>query len=104
MSVFVHDARENVRLSQALRPIQAKKADIFSISAARNARQTEADKITEDQKRLRENMAALKGSSGEKELLKRYVTQLNQQQDRIAGLRRETADLEQKLSVAQTAH
>jgi hypothetical protein len=102
VSVFVHDARENVRLSQALRPIQAKKAEIVSISAERNARQTEADKIAEDQKRLRENMAALKGSSGEKELLKRYVAQLNQQEDRIAVLRRETADLEQKLSVART--
>jgi hypothetical protein len=101
VSVFVHDARENARLSQALRPIQARKADISSLSAEMNARQTEADKIAEDQKRLRENMATLKGSSGEQQLLKRYVAQLNQQEDRISVLRRETADLEQKLSLAR---
>lgn len=102
VSVFVHDARENVRLSQALRPIQAKKSEVLSISSEMSARQAEADKIAEDQKRLRENMAALKGSSGEQQLVKRYVAELNQQEDRVAVLRRETADLEQKLSVAQT--
>jgi molecular chaperone GrpE (heat shock protein) len=64
-------------------------------------RQTEASKIAEDQQRLRENMAALKGGSSEQQLVKRYVVQLNQQEDRIAVLRRENAGLEQKLTRAQ---
>jgi len=102
VAIFVRDARDNSRLSQALRPIQAKKADIAALSAEMDLRQSEADKIAEEQRRLRENMGALKNSSGEQQLLKRYVTELNLQEDRIAVLRRETADLEQKLSRAQT--
>jgi hypothetical protein len=41
-------------------------------------------------------LGALKNSAGKQQLLKRYVTELNLQEDRIAVLRRETADLEQK--------
>jgi hypothetical protein len=46
-------------------------------------------------------LGALKNSAGKQQLLKRYVTELNLQEDRIAVLRRETADLEQKMSRAQ---
>jgi hypothetical protein len=101
IAVFVHDTRENLKLSQALGPIQAKKADIAAIADEIENRQTEANKIAEDQQRLRENMGALKGGSGEQQLLKRYVAKLNEQEDRIAVLRRETADLEQRMSHAQ---
>ena len=59
--------------------------------------------VVSDQKRLRENMGALKGGVGEQQLLKRYVSQLNQQEDRIAALRRETVDLQQRLSREQAA-
>jgi hypothetical protein len=102
IAVFVHDSRENARLSQALGPIQAKKAVVASITGELESRRAEATTINEDQRRLRENMGALKGGSGEQQLLKRYVVQLNQQEDRIAVLRRETTDLEQQLSHAQS--
>jgi phage shock protein A len=46
-------------------------------------------------------MGALKGASGEQQLVKRYVAQLNQQEDRIAVLRNEMADLDQKLTRAR---
>jgi hypothetical protein len=46
-------------------------------------------------------MRSLKGSDGEKQLLKRYVAQLNEQEDRIAALRREAADISQRLVRAQ---
>jgi len=101
IAVFVHDSRENVRLSQALGPIQAKKAVIASIADELQHRQAEINKIAQDQQRLRENMGALKGGSGERQLLARYLAQLNQQEDRIAVLRRESADLEQRLAQSQ---
>jgi hypothetical protein len=103
VAIFVHDSRENVSLSQALGPIQVQKSAIAATEAEIEARQTEADRIADDQKRLRENMGALKGGAGEQQLLKRYVSQLNLQEDRIAALRRETADLEQRLSREQAA-
>jgi phage shock protein A len=46
-------------------------------------------------------MGALKGASGEQQLVKRYVAQLNQQEDQIAVLRNEMADLNQKLTHAR---
>lgn len=49
--------------------------------------------IGSDQARVRENMKALKGSAEEKALLQRYAQQLNQQEDRLATLRKELADL-----------
>jgi hypothetical protein len=101
VAVFVHDSRENTTLSQALGPIQIQKNAIAAVEAQIGARQTEADSIAADQKRLRENMGALKGGAGEQQLLKRYVSQLNQQEDRIAALRRETADLVHRLTRAQ---
>jgi hypothetical protein len=98
IAVFVRGSREDARLAQALVPIQAKKAEIASVESEIESRQAEANKIAEDQQRLRENMSALKGGSGEQQLVKRYVAQLNQQEDRIAVLRKETADLNQQLT------
>jgi hypothetical protein len=101
IAVFVRGSREDAQLAQALVPIQAKKAEIASIESEIAHRQDEANRIAEDQRRLRENMGALKGGAGEQQLLKRYVAQLNQQEDRIAVLRKENADLNQKLTRAQ---
>jgi hypothetical protein len=101
IAVFVRGSREDAQLAQALVPIQAKKTEIASVESEIENRQTEANRIAEDQQRLRENMGALKGGAGEQQLLKRYVAQLNQQEDRIAVLRKEVADLNQKLTRAQ---
>jgi uncharacterized protein YlxW (UPF0749 family) len=46
-------------------------------------------------------MKALKGSVEEKALVARYVRELNEQEDRVQSLHRETADLQQKREAAQ---
>ncbi len=56
-------------------------------------RQQEEKGIADDQGRIRENMKALKGSLEEKALLQRYTHQLNEQEDRLASLRSQRADL-----------
>jgi hypothetical protein len=101
IGVFVRGSHEDARLFQALVPIQTKKAEIAAVESAIENRQAEANKIAEDQQRLRGNMSALKAGSGEQQLVKRYVAQLNQQEDRIAVLRKETADLNQQLARAR---
>ena len=101
IAVFVRGSREDAQLAQALVPIQTKKAEIASVESEIGHRQDEANRIAEDQQRLRDNMGALKGGAGEQQLLKRYVAQLNQQEDRIAVLRKENAELNQKLTRAQ---
>jgi hypothetical protein len=101
IEVFVRESRENVRLTQALVPIQAKKSSIAALTTQIAAHKTETTQITDDQTRVRGNMGTLKGSASEQVLLKRYVAQLNQQEDRLGALRRETADLEQARVRAQ---
>ncbi len=101
MALFVRESRANVRLTEALVPIQAKKSTIASLAAQIAAHKSESNQIAEDQTRLRGNMGTLKGSAEEQQLLKRYVAQLTQQEDRIGTLRRETTDLTQTLSRAQ---
>ena len=101
VAFFVRETRDDAKLASALAPISAKKAAIASLEQELHAREAESTRISEDQTRLRENMRALKGSDSEKQLLKRYVVQLNEQEDRIAALRRETADLHGRLLRAQ---
>ena len=63
-------------------------------------RRQETDQISADQNRIRENMKALKGSAEEKALLQRYTGELNKQEDRLAAIRTELADLQQKRNEA----
>ena len=101
IAVFVRDSRDDRRIGQALIPIQDKKREDHA-ALQRRVRTAirKADRIGEEQQRLRENIGVLKGSSGEQQLLKRYLSQLNEQEDRIAALRVEMSELQQKLSAA----
>ena len=79
------------KLEQVLRPVLDKKAEAERrhqrLAQLEQTRQT----IVNDQQRLRENMKALRGSDEERQLLRRYTTQLNEQEDRLAALEREIA-------------
>ncbi len=56
--------------------------------------------ISEDQKRLRENLAALKGSAEERALAKRYTGELNAQEDALSGLKHDLETLGQQRGAA----
>jgi len=60
-------------------------------------------KIFDDQQRLRENMKALRGSVEEKALLQRYTQQLNEQENQLERLRKETDQLDAQRDRAQEA-
>jgi hypothetical protein len=79
----------NPALEQALRAIAAKRNEIATIDRAIAAQQGQIDVIFKDQERVRENMQALKGSAEEKQLVQRYVKELDEQENRIAALRAE---------------
>jgi len=100
LALFVRNIRDDERLKDALRPIRAKKAEIASLGSELEARLAEAQRMKQDQERLRENMRALKESAGERQLLKRYVGQLEQQEDRLAVVRRESDDLHARVNAA----
>jgi hypothetical protein len=93
VAVLTEQKRITPVMQQAFDRILAQKQKISDLDRQINERNQEVTQITNDQSRLRENMKALKGSAEEKALTQRYTSQLNTQEDRLAALRKETADL-----------
>jgi hypothetical protein len=101
LAVFLRGPGATAAVQAALRPIVEKKQAIAAIARDLAARQAETGRIAEDQARVRENMKALKGSAEEKALVQRYARQLDEQENRLEVLRKETTALEQQRSQAQ---
>jgi chaperonin cofactor prefoldin len=76
---------------------------VNDLEEQKEANETQTTKIFDDQQRLRENMKALKGSADEKSLLQRYMRQLNEQEDRLEALQKESDKLESQHNGAQEA-
>ena len=85
---------------QQLEPVFTAKRTLTTLEAQIKAKQAEITAITEDQKRLRENMSALKGSAEERALTTRYTNELNQQEDRLATLHKDLDTLNQQHQAA----
>ena len=77
VATFVQQRSIDKSVEEALRKVLAQKAVIDDLTARSEARDGEMDKIFDDQKRLRENLKALKGSPEEKALVQRYTQQLD---------------------------
>jgi hypothetical protein len=88
-------------LEAALRQVLTRKAEVARLTGEITRRQNEVNQIGTDQERVRENIRSLKGSSEEKQLLQRYVKQLDDQETRIETLRREIAALTDERTKAQ---
>jgi len=89
IAVLVRDNLIAPQTAASLRQILAQKAEVARINSEIAARENEIDAIGDDQERVRENMKSLKGSPEEKQLLQRYVKQLDNQENRLEVLRRE---------------
>jgi hypothetical protein len=101
VNLFVQRKSIPKELETELRKIteQRRKVDMLFIEA--NGKSNEINRITQEQNRLRENMKALKGSAEEKQLLQRYVRQLNEQEDDLDRLRKEIETLNSRRMVEQ---
>ncbi len=98
---FLEQRMINPQIEQALRKIIAQKNSVAELETELGSRKSKISEIGDDQKRVRENMKALKGSAEEKALVERYVRELNEQEDRVESLQHELADLQQKHETAQ---
>ena len=67
-----------------------------------NDKQAAVNTLIGDQTRLRSNLAALKGTSDERALARRYTTELNSQEDTLTTLRTDLATLRLKRTDAVT--
>ena len=95
--LFAREQSINQAIEEALRKILAQKKVIEDLEAQKSARESEAERIFDDQQRLRENLKALKGSQEEKALVQRYTQQLNNQESRLEALQKESEWLHAKV-------
>ena len=99
--IFVTQRALTPELEQALRQILEQKGALAKLDADLKAKQTDVDRIVNDQNRLRENMKALKGTPEEKALTQRYTNELDDQETQLASMRKEISSLEAKRNQAQ---
>jgi hypothetical protein len=101
VALLVRDQAITAATEAALREVLARKIAIADLATAMSARKSEIDEIGHNEERLRENMQALKGSAAEKQLLQRYVSQLNDQETRLETARQELQALTGRQQGAQ---
>jgi hypothetical protein len=98
LTVILRNA--NPAILRQLEPIFAAKRAVTSLDTQIKSTQSQVDQIVEDQKRIRENLTALKGTAEERALAKRYTDELNQQEDKLTSLRKDLDSLRQQRETA----
>jgi hypothetical protein len=99
--VFLRNAKASPAVMQQLEPVFAAKRAVAALDSQIGEKQNAINQLVEDQKRVRDNLGALKGSAEERTLAKRYTTELNTQEDTLASLRRDLAALQQQRQTAE---
>jgi hypothetical protein len=76
-----------------LQPVLDAKVYSTGLTKQLKANKKKMDDVTAEERRIRENMASLKGTAGEQELSKRYAAEMNEQEDKLAALQKDRDDL-----------
>ncbi len=101
LTVYLRNNSASPTVFQQLQPIFAAKRNLSTLDLQINDKQTAIKQLFDDQKRLRDNLAALKGSSEERSLARRYTAELNTQEDALTGLRNDLGRLQQERMAAE---
>jgi hypothetical protein len=101
LTVFLHNANAGPAVMQQLEPIFAAKRAVAAVDTQIAGKQNDINQLVDDQKRVRDNLGALKGSAEERSLAKRYTAELNTQEDTLATLRRDLTTLQQQHEAAE---
>ena len=102
LMVFLQNAKASPAVMQQLEPVFAAKRAVAAFDTQIGDKQNAINQLVEDQKRVRDNLSALKGSAEERSLAKRYTAELNTQEDTLATLRHDLAGLQQQRQIAET--
>ncbi|SFS20697.1 protein of unknown function [Granulicella pectinivorans] len=101
LSLLLKNANASPALLAQLEPVFAAKRAMTAIDQQIREKQQSINDIGNDQKRLRENLSALKSSVEERSLTKRYTDELNAQEDQLAALNKDLAALKQQRQAAE---
>jgi hypothetical protein len=88
-------------VERVLRQVVAKRDEVESVRQEIQTRDSERESIFSDQGRLRENLGKLGDSAEDKGLRRRYVSELEGQENRLDAIRAERARLEGELQRLQ---
>ena len=91
---ILHSSRSHAGMADFLEKVGAIAKESSAVSAKENANRQKISQIESSQARLRQNLGALGQSHDEARLRSRYVEQLEQQEDELARLVIEQADLQ----------
>lgn len=98
---FLRTGRINAEVETALRPVLNQRRELSTYESQISSQRGKLSGIFDDQKRLRDNLSALKGNAAERSLIQRYTGELSRQEDELASLRRTLADLQSKRDEAK---
>ena len=101
LKLFVQQKSITPEIEAALRKIIEQKKKVAALEDESTKHEDESKSIYDDQQRIRENLKALKGSPEERALTQRYTKQLDDQENRLQALQRESADLQKQHDAAQ---
>ena len=101
LALMLRNANASPALLQQLEPVFAARRALTALNIQMQTLQTSQNEIVQDQTRLRANLSALKGSAEERTLAKRYTDELNQQEDKLADIRKQLDTLKQQRNTAQ---
>ena len=102
VAVMVADQSLTKPIEAALRQILSQKEVVAGLEDRKEGLEQGLQSIFDDQQRLRENLKSLKGSPEEKALVQRYTSLLNEEEDRLAGGRKEVKTVEEQLERANS--
>lgn len=100
IALFTRQGWMNSQIESALTPIVQQKDEIAGFAAQIDSINRKISALFDDQKRLRENLTALKGGAEEHALAQRYTQELDRQEDELSGLRKELSQLQTKQDAA----
>ena len=101
LTFYLRNNSASPALLAQLEPVFTAKRALAALDSQIQDKETNLNQLLEDQKRLRDNLAALKGSTEERTLVKRYTGELNAEEDTLATLRRDLAALQAQRTTAQ---
>ncbi len=100
-ALLQQEGGDTTQVRAALQPVLDAKRRVAGLDTQIASQRDEQSRIEADQNRLRQNLTALKGSSEERALVKRYTAELNGQEDRLAALRDTVTRLQAQRDAAQ---
>ncbi|MBZ4330734.1 hypothetical protein NR800_30965 [Corallococcus interemptor] len=96
VTFFLDSRYIDPRVAQALRDVVALREKLAQVIRDVQRLTEERAQLFKDQERIRSNIDSLKSGASQRELVERFVTKLNAQEDRLESIGRELERLEQE--------